>query len=124
MTRAPRKPTLSESALQRQIVDYVAKAVPAARVFAIPNAVPRTRGGRASNAIAGLTRGVPDLALVCLGGSTYWVEVKAGSGKISPEQKAIHAWMEVSGVPCAVVRSIEEFKAALAGWRIPTREAA
>lgn len=124
MTRAPRKSILSEAAIQRQIVDYAAACLVDARLVAIPNASRRGAGGRATNAVAGLTPGVPDLALIVRGGATYWIEVKSARGKLSEAQREFHRWMGINGVWAVTVRSLEDFKTVLRLWRVQTREAA
>jgi len=114
-------PTLTEAAIQKQIVDYVTTCVPSARIFAIPNAAPRKRGARAVNAVPGLTKGVPDLAMIA-GRTTYWIEVKSARGKLSPEQREVIAWIGAQGSWAVVVRSLDDMRAALRLWRIKTRE--
>lgn len=117
-------PRLSEAAIQRQIVDFVAGCVPTARIIAIPNAARRSAAGRATNAVPGLTPGVPDLALIVRGGATYWIEVKSARGKLSAAQREFHRWMSINGVWAVTVRSLDDFKTALGLWRVKTREAA
>jgi len=118
------RPTpITEAALQRAIVQYLdAVLLPSYRAFAIPNAAPRTRTGHASNAVAGLRKGVPDLAIV--GGSkVYFIEVKTPRGVLSDEQSEFGVWCVTKAfVGWACCRSLDDVKTALAHWNIETRE--
>jgi hypothetical protein len=115
---------ISEAQLQRQIVDYLNVALlPTHLVFAIPNAAPRMVGARASNAVAGLRKGMTDLAIVGAG-RVYFVEVKTDKGVLSAEQEDFKDWCLMKGMCgwcCA--RSLDDVRAALRHWGIETREA-
>lgn len=115
---------ISESKIQRQLVEYLDVALfPTHRVFAIPNASRRGIGGNAANAVAGLRKGIPDLAIVGRG-RIYFVEVKTDKGVLSAEQEDFKDWCLMKGMCgwcCA--RSLDDVRAALRHWGIETREA-
>lgn len=119
---------ISESALQRSLIEYLSWAVPSVTAFAIPNAGRRTVGGRASNAVAGLRKGVSDFAIVLpcswagktAHGVTAYIEVKTEKGRMSPEQKEWSEVLSKMSVPHCVVRSLEDLKEALRVWDVPT----
>ena len=116
---------MREADIQQAIVDYLnAVLLPAYRVFAVPNASRRTRSGKASNAVPGLRKGVPDL--IVLGrGKAFQIEVKRERGKLSDAQSEWGTWSVVtSGTPWACVKNIDEVRLALSQWMVPTREAA
>lgn len=112
-----------EDAIQKAIVGFLSAVLPNGyRCFAIPNGARRTASGRPANAVPGLTPGVPDLAIV--GGRFVWfVEVKSKRGVVSEAQEAFHAWCAANGTPYCVARSVDDVRAALEHWGIPTREA-
>jgi len=114
---------MNESQIQRAIVDYLNAVLPPSfRCFAVPNGSVRTASGRASNAIAGLRRGVPDLCIVGLG-KAYFIEVKAGLGKLTPEQSEWGTWCVMEGlIGWCCARSIDDARVALRAWKIKTRE--
>lgn len=113
----------SEAAIQRSILDYLAIAVPRALVFAIPNAAMRTRGGKAGNFVPGLRKGIPDLCFVAPGGFVGFLEVKRPNGPgLSDEQEEIRGRFVSLATPHAVVRSIDDVRAALEHWKIETKE--
>lgn len=113
---------MNEAAIQRSIVDYLRAVLRKDyRCFAIPNAAQRTRGGRAANAVAGLTAGVPDLAIVGRG-EVFFIEVKTPHGIFSDGQEEFLAWCAIGGTSFCVARSIDDVRIALSQWNIPTRE--
>ncbi len=113
-----------ESAIQRDVVNYLTNVLPKShRAFAVPNAAPRRKGGKASNGVAGLRAGVPDLVIVGLG-RVYFLEVKSARGKLSDAQSEWGSWCVTKGLlPWACVHSVDETRAALAHWNVETREA-
>ena len=114
-----------EEKIQREIVQYLRTVMTKDyRVIAVPNAARRTRGGRAGNAVPGLSKGFPDLLIVEAGGGAYAIEVKAPKGVISPEQNEWKQWFFLHSFPHCVARSVDDVKVALTHWKIETREAA
>lgn len=117
---APSK--IPERAIQRAIVDYIAAVAPEILCFAIPNSSVRTAGGRAGNAVSGLTAGIPDLALVLPGGRVAFIEVKTADGQLSVAQRGIMKrliWLEAHFV---VARDVEDVREALRAWKVHMRE--
>ncbi len=115
-------PDLSEAAIQSQVRSYLAAlGIDAVHV---PNGSHLAGDGKARamqmNALkkAGVMPGFPDL--ICFDRRTRRVgliEVKARTGKLQPSQEHFAdniapAW----GWPYAVVRSVDDTKAALAEW--------
>ena len=121
-TRARTKRAQPEAAIQRAIVDYLAAVAPHIVCYAVPNGSKRTKGGRAGNAVPGLTKGIPDLALV-FSGRAHFLEVKAPKGRTSPDQDATIARLRRAGASVEVVRSIDDVEFALAAWGVVTRQA-
>jgi hypothetical protein len=93
-------------------------------VFAVPNSSRRLPGQRATNAVPGLRKGAFDLCLCAPGGFVAFIEVKTAKGRLSKDQEEIRGKFVSLGTPHAVVRSIEDVRAALAHWNIQTRESA
>lgn len=112
-----------EDTIQDAIVVFVRTVAPSVRIAAVPNAARRTEGGRASNAVPGLTPGWPDLAVALPGGRTLWWEVKTPKGRLDPPQIIIHADLVALDHAVTVVRSIDDARGALAAAGIETREA-
>ena len=121
--RLSRRPRL-ESAIQADIVGYLrAVLMPAeAFVYANANAARRTDHGSAGNAVPGLYPGIPDLAIVATDGRAFYLEVKNEVGKPSPAQEGVFERFDGMRVPHAIVRGIDDVRAALARWGIATRE--
>jgi hypothetical protein len=59
------------------------------------------------------TLGEPDFVILSDDGRVLLVECKTATGKLSPEQIAIHAWAAKLGHQVLVVRSMADFYAAL-----------
>jgi hypothetical protein len=111
-----------ERDVQKAIVDWLNFVLPKTyRVFAIPNAARRMKGGRAGNAAPGLRKGVPDLCIVGEG-RTAFIEVKRPGGKLRDEQSEWGNWCVLTGAAdwcCAM--SLDDARAAVAHWGIPTK---
>jgi hypothetical protein len=111
-----------ENNIQRAIVGYVRSVAPECLIFAIPNAARRTAAGFAANGVPGLLPGIPDLCVLVPGGKAHFCEVKTSRTDLSDKQEAIRSRFISMDVPFAVVRSIEDMRAALAHWQIATKE--
>lgn len=124
-TRVHARTVPLEKDIQRAIVSYCARVlIPPCKVVAIPNAAPRGKSGRASNAVAGLTKGVPDL-LVVLPNRVIFAEVKSGPrAKVSPEQRQFLMEAISLGHASFIWTSIDDVRASFAALDVVTREAA
>lgn len=114
---------LSEAQLQEASADYLGFVLPKnALAFHVPNE--GKRGWRAQRAFkrGGGLAGIPDWCIV-YDGRCFWVELKAGAGKLSEKQAEAHARLWEAGCPVVVCRSIDEVRTALLGWAIPIRDA-
>ena len=111
-----------ESAIQRQIVDYIGAVLPHAVCFAIPNGARRTQSGRASNAVPGLRKGAPDLCVCLPQGRSLFIEVKSLKGRVSIEQIGFHGLLSANGHDVVVARSIDDVRRAFVALGIKTRE--
>jgi hypothetical protein len=69
----------------------------------------------------GMKAGVPDI-LIVHDGHAYWCELKSPKGIVSDVQKATHEALRAAKCPVAVVRSLDEFRALLAGAWWPLQE--
>lgn len=70
----------------------------------------------------GAQAGFPDLIVIAPGGKTLFLEVKTKSGKLSEAQKDFANDLQMMGHNYAVVRSIEDARAAFDRAGIKTRE--
>ena len=114
---------MREADIQRSVVAYVRVVAPEVFIFAVPNAAVRRAGGRAGNAVPGLTAGVPDLALILPGARSAFFECKTDKGKLSQAQAAILDRFAKLKIPFAIVRGIDDARAALRAWGVTTKEA-
>lgn len=73
---------------------------------------------RAKAKASGLRPGWPDLQFL-IDGQTKFIELKTDTGRLSDDQKRIHAAMAPGTV--AVCRSLDEVAAALTGWGVRLR---
>lgn len=117
------KPALSESQIQRQILDWLKATCPSAIVFAVPNGEHRNKITAAKLKGQGVKAGAADLIFVHQGIIAF-IEVKTEKGRLSEAQKAFRDACATHQVPYAVVRGIGDLQAFLADLGIRTREAA
>lgn len=59
------------------------------------------------------TPGEPDFVILMHGGKMLMIEAKTGTGKLSPDQRAIAAWANQLGHTIHVVRSEDDWHALL-----------
>lgn len=69
----------------------------------------------------GMVVGWPDLEAITAQGVLFF-EVKAPGSPVSAAQREVHEALAAMGHRVAVVRSIDDVRAALGGWGIATRE--
>ena len=111
-----------EDRIQIAILDYLEAVAPHVLFFAVPNEGKRSYTAARRHKLLGMVAGVPDLVLT-YEGRAYFLEVKSAVGRLRPAQKLFIEAAHNAGARCAVVRSIEDVRAALCAWGIPTREA-
>lgn len=112
-----KKPTRKklEFQLQCQCVDWFRMQYPNEIIFAIPNGGSRNIVEAVNFKRMGVLAGVPDL-FVPRGNSTYhglFIEMKAGSGKLSESQSEISGILRTNGYAFSEVRTFEEFVTAI-----------
>lgn len=117
-------PSISEHALQKQIVGYLTHALqPPVWWSAIDHAGKLGPRQAAARKARGVKRGIADFLVMAghaYGPRVVWIELKRpGGGSLSPEQKEFGAAMARCGVPHFVCRSLEEVEAAIAAAGVP-----
>jgi hypothetical protein len=120
----PRRELNREARVQAAIVEWARLVAPDVLIVAVPNGGLRSKAEAARLKWTGVLAGIPDLAIVAPGGRVSFVETKAETGQLSPEQRAIRDALTALGTPPAICRSIEEARSAFAAWGFRTRESA
>lgn len=82
-------------------------------VFAVPNGGSRDAREGANLKTQGVLAGIPDLGILCPGGRTVWIEMKAEGGRVSAMQVSLHPHISALGFDMIVAYSAEEALAAL-----------
>ena len=122
MTKPPSRRRAPELMLHKAVAAYLNAVLP---TIAWYTTIPAGGGGliRGANLKAcGYKAGTPDICIV-YAGMAYWIELKAKDGRVSDEQKDTITRISFAGSPAEVCRSIDDVRAVLAMWRIPTLEA-
>jgi hypothetical protein len=114
----------AEARIQAAIVDWVRAVAPQVLVFAVPNGGLRSKAEAARLKWTGVLAGVPDLVVIAPGGRAFFLEVKTADGRLSTDQRDVHACLVALGTPATIVRSIDDARLAFGVWGIKTREAA
>lgn len=86
--------------------------------------VPSGGGGKVRGAFLkamGLKKGVADILLIPRGRCACWIELKTATGRLSPEQRALHARLRDLGCLVAVCRSVDEVEGVLRAWHVPVK---
>lgn len=109
-----------EEALQRSVVQYLARALPPRALFWHAHQNPKSKkdGGRLKG--LGLKAGMPDL-MILLDGNLYGLELKAPAGRLSPVQAAIADSFTANGAYWTVARSLDGVEAFLRSLEVPLR---
>ncbi len=112
---------MTEADIQRAIVTYLRTVMPKAIVHHSGAEGNRggTRGmldGKRRKAMGQLP-GWPDLQVITFVGSLFF-EVKTKTGRVSTAQAFMHKSLREMGCRVAVVRSIDDVRAALVEWEI------
>jgi hypothetical protein len=108
-----------EGPIHRACLQYLRLRLPGAIIHHSPNSL-SLKGSEIARQIAkakfnGMVVGFPDL-LVCFNERTLFVEVKAGSNGLTPEQKQFRDAAKENGMHFVVVRSVDELAAAVEEW--------
>jgi hypothetical protein len=109
-----------EQSLQRQVLEYLGYALPRHLVLHIPNGGARSKVEASILSGLGVRAGVPDLVIVGQGFAGF-LELKAGKRNPSAAQVAFFAECDRLGIPCRIVRSIDEAEDALLSWGLEVR---
>lgn len=115
---------MSEALIHRAVADYLRLALPpnvAWTTFPAGGKRPKATGGQLKG--AGLQAGWPDIQVIA-GGQYIGIELKSASGKLSPQQRAVHDAIQKAGGLVLLARSIDDVRAGLCAAGIALREAA
>lgn len=118
----------SEAQIHKSIVQWLRAVLPDALVHHSPNE--GVRGGKpgimdgARKKALGQIAGWPDIEVMAWSSiGPMFFEVKAATGKTSPEQDAVLDRLHTLGYRVAVVQSVNDVRACLFEWGVATREA-
>jgi len=119
---------MTEAQIHKAILQWLRTVLPDAIVHHSANE--GVRGGKAGildgarRKSMGQVAGFPDIQVITWQHvGPMFFEVKAPGGRVKREQAMTIARLEAFGYRCAVVRSIDDVRARLFEWGIPTREA-
>lgn len=114
-------PVKAEEALQRAVVQLLAlyEQRDWLAFCHVPNGGLRTASEAGRFRAMGVRAGVPDLLVWIRGGRSIGLELKAGRGKLSPEQMYWHARIAGLGHRVHVCRSVDDVEAVLREEGVP-----
>lgn len=118
-----KKRNLAENRLQKQIAEYLDTVLPpySYRAHAVSNN-PRSFIAGVMEKKRGMKKGFPDIIIIGPHGVCAFMEVKAGKGRLSPEQFEWGNWLVSNQAEYAVVRSVDDVRACLRAWNVPTKD--
>lgn len=119
--RGQRKaPTASEAQVQAAFVaEFRGLAGPDCMIFSIPNEHPAAWVGRLTG--LGMLEGMPDTVILWPPGRLAFLEMKSEGGRLSYEQRDVHAQLRRLGFMVGVARSQADAWELVAEWGVPTR---
>lgn len=110
----------AEARIQAAVVAYLRIIAPHLIVAAVKN-----ESQNPARAVwTGVYPGFTDLILIDEHGLSYFIEIKTVDGVLSEEQKEFRDLCRARRYPWALVRNVNDAKAALSAFGIKTREAA
>ena len=109
---------MRESALHQSLVQWLNLSLPREAFFFHPMNNPRSAIQGAHFKKLGMRAGIPDL-VVLYGGKFVALEVKSERGRLSSEQKQVHAAIKNAGCEVFTVHSLMEAQMALELCGIP-----
>lgn len=121
---------MSESQIQTAIVGYLRTALPKPWLIQHTANKPRSKIAGAIEKKMGSIKGWPDLMVLGPVSAdqarphAWFIEVKTDKGRLSPEQKELHARLIGLGFGVGTVRSIDDARRLAIAWGLPLREAA
>lgn len=112
-----------ESMLQVSVIAYLRTVLPkTVRAYSSQSGMVTSKASAGRAKAEGMTAGVPDITFVRQGGHIAYIELKADKGRLSPAQVEWLDWCAEMQIPAAICRSLDDVKAMLFAWGIPTRE--
>jgi hypothetical protein len=110
-----------ETRLQCAVVDYMRRVCPDCLTFHNANGGKRTVETARLMKRLGVLAGVFDLTILAPGPFLGFMEVKVGNEKLSENQEWFRTQLIKMGFQYCVVRSLDDVKAAIIQWRLPSR---
>ena len=117
-----------EDPIHIAIIDYLKATLPHGWVIQHTPNKPRSKIAGAQEKRMGALAGWPDIAVYgvedVVTSVVYFLEVKAPKGRVSDNQHTVHDKLKDLGFKVAVVRSVDDVRAKVKEWRIPSKDAA
>lgn len=113
---------MTEQAIHKAILGYLRTTLPHGWVIQHTPNKPRSMVAGAIEKSMGAIKGWPDLA-VYGPGSVHFIEVKAEKGRLSDAQWLVHDGLRDLGFPVTVVRSVDDVRAKVKEWGLPSKDA-
>lgn len=115
---------MTEDAIHQSILRYLRMTLPSGwLVMHVPNGGSRNPIEGAKMKRLGVVAGWPDISIYGPPGC-FFMEVKSAKGRLSNCQHRIIDQLKDMGRPVAVVRSIDDARALVREWGLPSRDAA
>jgi hypothetical protein len=108
-----------EQALQIQVARFIDAAYPALLWLHVPNGGARSKVEGAIFKAMGVKAGATDLFIILPDARTGFIELKAGKGKLTPQQEAFRDRVTALGCFWAECRSVDDVEAVLSRWLQP-----
>jgi len=108
----------AEWRLQRQVAEYLRLALPELAWWtSIDHGADLRDGSRIDRARRGMTPGTPDIVIILpTDGRALWIELKAGDGTLSHEQRQVRVALRRAGCPYTVARTLLDVEDFLRGY--------
>jgi hypothetical protein len=108
-----------EAAIQTRLRSRMRIHAPEVMLVAVPNGGKRTAWEAMQRSREGMAKGFPDIIALAPDGKVAFLEMKAKTGRLSPEQIGILERLCSLGFDCGCFNSVDSAMAALRRWGFP-----
>jgi hypothetical protein len=110
-----------ETRLHAAVVRFVRITCPECRIWHPANGGKRSKETARLMTALGVERGTPDLVIMGPNRAIGFFEIKSPNGRLTDEQDMFRMDCIKWGFPFAIIKDLDDVKAAITAWHLPNR---